>query len=378
LQNYPLYKKNIDYLLNLPKKDRYDKTTKYAISHIDNKEIYITEFLFAKQRGYIKELRGHGEIDINYYKLLPFVFQYYKVKYFDTKSKRFIYTIDDNDGRIISHVVDDDAFLISIYLLRKNEFKRFLKKAKVLYTNPDGEAPVSPILSPARATFWRHLEMIEQLYQIFTSKPIYLFSISSNPHAISVNSLDITFLKPKIDFSKYDYLIITSKQTSEVLKQYDKNDYIHMPSLCVSVASAKSYEKLGGKVLDIGGGYGDNLIEKIKSYPKTAKWLYLRAKVVASDFVSTCQMDGYNIDETVVYESGCSKAIWHAQVQKDAVLIFTSPSSVKCFLKNHTINQKAKVIVIGKTTAKALPQDIKYIISPKTTIDSCIKIAKDL
>ncbi len=209
-------------------------------------------------------------------------------------------------------------------------------------------------------------------------KSVYLFSISSHPHAISVNSLDITFFKPKIDFSKYDYLIITSKQTCEALKQYDKESYIHMPSLCVSVASAKSYEELGGKVLDIGGGYGDNLVEKIKSYPKTTRWLYLRAKVVASDFVSTCQGDGYNIDEVVVYESGCSKEIWHVEVEDDAILIFTSPSSVKCFLNNHAIPLHAMVIVIGKTTAKALPEGIEYIISPKTTIESCMEIAKDL
>jgi len=138
------------------------------------------------------------------------------------------------------------------------------------------------------------------------SKPIYLFSISSHPHAKSINSLDVTFFKPEIDFSKYDYLIITSKQACEALKQYEQKEYIHMPALCVSKQSALSYEKLGGKVLDVGAGYGDNLVEKIKSYPKDKKWLYLRAKIVASEFVSTCQDDGYNIDETVVYKSDCS------------------------------------------------------------------------
>ena len=206
-------------------------------------------------------------------------------------------------------------------------------------------------------------------------RSIYLFSISSHPHAKSVNSLDITFFKPEINFSHYDYFIVTSKQTSEALKQYDKS--VLKPALCVSVASAKSYEELGGEVLDIGGGYGDNLIEKIKSYSKNAKWLYLRAKVVASDFVSTCQDAGFNIDEVVVYESECSKDIWDVEVEDDAILIFTSPSSVKCFLKNHTISSHAKVIVIGKTTAKALPQNIEYIISPKTTIESCMEIVNN-
>jgi len=205
---------------------------------------------------------------------------------------------------------------------------------------------------------------------------IYLFSISSHPHAKSINSLDIKLLKPDIDFSSYDYFIITSKQTSEALKQYEKPCL--KPALCVSVASAKSYEQMGGKVLDIGSGYGDNLVDKIKEFSKDKKWLYLRAKIVASDFVSTCQDDGYDIAEIIVYESECSQAIWDVEIEDESILIFTSPSSVNCFLKNHAISPHAKVIVIGKTTAKAIPKNIDYILSNETTIESCIKIAKNI
>jgi uroporphyrinogen-III synthase len=208
-------------------------------------------------------------------------------------------------------------------------------------------------------------------------RSLYLFSISSHPDAISINSLDITFFKPDIDFSQYDALIITSKQASKALTQYEKEKYTDLPALCVSVASAQSYEDIGGKVLDIGGGYGDNLLDKIKAYPKEKKWLYLRAKVVASDFVSHCKNEGYNIDEAVIYESDCSKSIESVAVEDDAVLVFTSPSSVKCFLKTHKLTQHHSVIVIGKTTAKALPQEINYILSAKTSIDSCIEIAKE-
>ena len=210
------------------------------------------------------------------------------------------------------------------------------------------------------------------------SKPIYLFSISSHPNAISVNSLAITFFKPQINFSKYDYLIVTSKQTCEALKQYETQSYIEKKALCVSVASAASFESLGGTVLDIGGGYGDNLVDKIKSYPKETKWLYLRAKVVASDFVEVCKNDGYDIDEEILYESDCSQEILDIKVEDESVLIFTSPSSLNCFLTTHKISEKSKLIVIGKTTAKAVPKDIKYILSSKTTIDSCMEIAVNL
>ena len=205
-------------------------------------------------------------------------------------------------------------------------------------------------------------------------KKIYLFSISSHPEAIHINSLDIKFLKPKIDFLNYDYLIITSKQASEALKQYDKSLFIDKKALAISIQSAKSFEQLGGEILDIGAGYGDTLIDKIKNYPKSTKWLYLRAKVVASDFVNICKNDGYNIDEAIVYESDCSKDILNSKVEDDAVLIFTSPSSIKCFLKNHTFKNTHKIIVIGKSRAKVLPKGVKYTISSKTTIDSCIEM----
>ncbi|MFK5938099.1 MAG: uroporphyrinogen-III synthase [Sulfurimonas sp.] len=209
------------------------------------------------------------------------------------------------------------------------------------------------------------------------SKPIYLFSISSHPDAKSVNSLSITFFKPHIDFSQYDYLIITSKQSSKALAQYKKEEYLDKKALCVSVASAKSYEDLGAVVLGTGAGYGDNLIDKIKTYPKNTKWLYLRAKTIASNFVKVCQDDGFNIDEAIVYESDCSQKILNVKVEDNAILIFTSPSSLNCFLKTHTISKSSTIIVIGKTTAKAVPNNREYILSEKTSIQSCIDLAKN-
>lgn len=201
---------------------------------------------------------------------------------------------------------------------------------------------------------------------------IYLFSISSHSKAKSVKSLSINFFKPIIDFEKYDYMIITSKQVSKALNQYKKKSYITKPALCISKQSAISYENLGGKILNIGNGYGDNLCTIIKNYPKDKKWLYLRAKVIASDFVNICKSDGYSIDEVVVYESSCSKEILECSVEDDSILIFTSPSSVKCFLKNHIIKNSHKVIVIGKTTAKALPINSDFLIAREQSIDSCL------
>jgi|FLOH01.1.fsa_nt_gi uroporphyrinogen-III synthase len=205
---------------------------------------------------------------------------------------------------------------------------------------------------------------------------IYLFSTSAHPEAISINSLEISFLKPKIDFSNYDYLIITSKQAVNALKQYDSHDYQTKKALCISDATAESSQNAGITLLEVGEGYGDKLINIIQKYPKTTKWLYLRAQTVASDLTQICKNDGYVIDESIVYKSECSKILAKTTPEDDAILIFTSPSAVKCFLNHHMFTKEHYTVVIGKTTAKSLPEGTYHTISPEPTIASCINLAK--
>ncbi|MCF6340977.1 MAG: uroporphyrinogen-III synthase [Sulfurimonas sp.] len=207
------------------------------------------------------------------------------------------------------------------------------------------------------------------------SKQIYLFATSKSPHATSVKSLEVRFLKPDIDFSQYDYLIVTSKQTVKAFEQYDKKDFIDIPALCVSVKTATAYENFGGKILAIGDGYGDNLVKNIEEFEKDTKWLYLRAEVIASDFVQRSQKNGYDIDEEILYVSECSQELLELRVDDDSTLIFTSPSAIECFLRNNQIHSNSKVIVIGKTTALNLPDWVQFHVAQKTSIDSCIELA---
>ncbi len=209
-------------------------------------------------------------------------------------------------------------------------------------------------------------------------RPIYLFSISSHPEAIHIDPLDITFFTPRIDFDKYDHLVITSKQAVKALQNYDKTSYIGKKALCISKASAAAYEAVGGEVLAVGKGYGDTLYDSITKYPKTTKWLYLRAQEIASDFAKRLNEEGYDIQEVVVYKSECSSEILQREVANDGVLIFTSPSSVKCYLKNHAFTPNQDIVVIGKTTAKTIPKNVRYVLSGDTSVQSCVEIAKKL
>jgi len=199
------------------------------------------------------------------------------------------------------------------------------------------------------------------------NKNIYLFSATPSAEVTHINSLDFNFFQPKINFSNYDYLILTSKQAVNALAFYNKKDFINIPALCISEFTKEYYEKFGGTVSKVGNGLGSDLLPIINSYPEGTKFLYLRAKKIAGA--------GFNVDEAIVYESHCAQDILNFKLPiEDSTLIFTSPSSVKCFLKNNTISKRNKVIVIGKTTALSLPQGTPFQIPEISSIKECIKL----
>ena len=206
-------------------------------------------------------------------------------------------------------------------------------------------------------------------------EPIYLFSISKHPDTININSLDITILKPNINFSEYDYLVVTSKQVAVALEQYPP-EYKKKEVLAISSATADSLKKIGCNILEVGSGYGDNLSDLIEKYPKSTKWLYLRAKKVASNFVQERVQKGFLIDEAIIYESKCSKQIEKLSIAIDATLIFTSPSSVKCFMQTNVLLKTHNIIVIGESTKKALPFSVNCQVSKIMNINACVELAK--
>ena len=208
------------------------------------------------------------------------------------------------------------------------------------------------------------------------SKSIYLFSLTPSEGVTHINSLHVSYFTPKIDFKNYDFLIITSKQILQSLKNYDAS-WTSLPVLAVAKLTAEAVQKAGGKILEYGSGYGDNLLEIITSYPKEKRWLYLRAKEVASDFALTCKQNGYKIDEVILYKTSCSTECLHVKVEEDATLIFTSPSSVECFLKYHDFKETQNIIVIGTTTARAIPYHVSYKIADEPTMQSCIQKAQE-
>ncbi len=162
------YIRNIQNLLMLEKQEHYENEQSIIIARYQNNDIKITEFLFAKQRGYITDFQGHSEILKEYFMLIPYLFQ---LDLFDESleninNDRKIVTLRDGVGHRVMHVIDCENKLVSIFVVNDKKFNNQLNKRFRYTSNPQERAAISSILSPARP-FWRHASMIEELYTHF-------------------------------------------------------------------------------------------------------------------------------------------------------------------------------------------------------------------
>jgi uroporphyrinogen-III synthase len=210
-----------------------------------------------------------------------------------------------------------------------------------------------------------------------TKNSIFLFSKTSHPDVTHIPILETRFLQPEIDFSRYDAIVLTSKQAVTALEKVSP-EWKAVPALCVASKTAEMVREAGGRLLEAGDGYGDSLADIIINKYASYRWLYPRPRVVASDFKERVVNAGVKMDDVIVYETSCNRACQSITLPADATLIFTSPFTIACFLKLFELKASYKVVVIGKTTAQALPNNIKYYMPDETTVDASVLLAQKL
>ena len=206
---------------------------------------------------------------------------------------------------------------------------------------------------------------------------IYLLSNREYDDVENIEVFKIEFLPSNIDLSCYDFLLITSKNAIYSLDSFN-NDWKKIPSFTIAKKTAKVVIERGGKVEFIGKtGHGNDFAEEILPLLKNKKVLYIRALKVASNLVGILKKHHIDIDELITYKTVCNEFL-NKKIEDNSIVIFTSPSSVNCFFKKYSWNGTLKAVVIGKTTAKNMPLNIKYDVSSQTSIEECIKVAKSL
>lgn len=206
---------------------------------------------------------------------------------------------------------------------------------------------------------------------------VFLFSKTSHPDVTHVPVLNTLFLQPAINFDDYDAIVLTSKQAVTALAKISPK-WKSVPALSIASKTEEMVRNAGGTLLDRGDGYGDSLDDIIVKKYADLRWLYPRPKVVASNFKERVKERGIVMDDVIVYETSCNQSCKDIELPEDAILIFTSPFTIECFLELYEFRTSYQVIAIGTTTAKALPEDVTYVMPDTPNVDACVALAKQL
>ncbi|MEN8146928.1 MAG: uroporphyrinogen-III synthase [Campylobacterota bacterium] len=204
---------------------------------------------------------------------------------------------------------------------------------------------------------------------------IFLFSKTSHPDVTHIPALNTLFLQPAINFDDYDAIVLTSKQAVTALDKISPK-WRDVPALSIASKTEEMVRSAGGTLLDRGNGYGDSLDDIIVKKYADLRWLYPRPKIVASNFKERVKERGIVMDDVIVYETSCNQACQDIELPDDAVLIFTSPFTIECFLELYEFRASHRVVAIGTTTAKALPERVDFVMPKTPNVDACVALAK--
>ena len=201
---------------------------------------------------------------------------------------------------------------------------------------------------------------------------VYLLTDQKIEGVLNYPVIKINFLSPPFSFEGIDYLLFTSKNGVRGINKLT-DEWKNYPSFAIGKATAKEIEKLGGKIEYIAkSSYGDEFAKEINIKYKNKTFLFFRAKELVSDIRKYFLNN--KLKEVIVYETICSNP--NKKLKKKAIVIFTSPSTVKCFSKIETFEDIVP-IVIGKKTLNEIKKHFsKEVFMPKNpSIKDCVELA---
>lgn len=190
--------------------------------------------------------------------------------------------------------------------------------------------------------------------------------------------IDFSLIDVEVDLCGYDTLLFTSKQAVKSMERLNPA-WKNIPCLAIGSATAKQIESFGGEVLyQPKTFYGHTLSQDIVTLFKERKILYLRPKVVSFDVKTFLSGAGIDIEEKCIYETSCIGYSEKDKPIKNAIIIFTSPSTIQCFLKNFTWEESYTAVVIGEATKEHLPKNARAEVADAPLIDACITKAREI
>ena len=207
---------------------------------------------------------------------------------------------------------------------------------------------------------------------------IYLLSPHAKEGCTHLPMIAFSIMEQTLTFEGYELLMFTSKQAVISAEKLNPN-WKEIPCLAIGSATAKQIEALGGIVqYQPKSFYGETLSRDIVTKFREKKILYLRPKEVSFDSKNFLKKEGIGLDEKIIYETSCINYVAEDKPDKNAIIIFTSPSTIYCFLKNFEWDESYMAVVIGEATKKHLPVNARYEVADTPLIDACITKAREI
>ena len=208
---------------------------------------------------------------------------------------------------------------------------------------------------------------------------IYLISHTQNKAVKNLKVCEIEFLKFSVDLSKFEALVITSKNSIKALK-FNNIKKVNLKVFSIGDGSTKEALKYGfSDIYTAKNSHGNEFTNEIASFLKGKKTLFLKAEKTVSDVGEILIKNGAILTKITAYKNKFLNLDKSLKPPLGSILIFSSPSNVEGFIKNFgKIDENYKIVAIGNATAKLLSSHKNLIISQKQSIDECLKLAKNL
>jgi len=181
----------------------------------------------------------------------------------------------------------------------------------------------------------------------------------------------------RIDYGDSNTLIFTSKQAVLSAEAIDPA-WKRLPAVAVGPATERQIRELGGEVLHRPSRfYGESLAEDLVKLFRERRLLYLRPREVSFDSRAFLEAAGIAVREQVIYETACREYDPRQAPPPGSVIVFTSPSTIRCFLRNFAWDPAYTAVVIGTATLEHLPSGCRVRIAREPSIPACLEAARE-
>ena len=207
---------------------------------------------------------------------------------------------------------------------------------------------------------------------------IYTLSSKKIENTENLTLIEINFFKKELNLKNFDAIIFTSQNGVLALNNLNR-EWVKTPSLAIGKATTKKIDNLGGNLIYTSkNSHGDSFAKDIVELLKDKRVLYIRAKRVASNLIDILKRANIELIDEILYETKCKECDKLIKPKENSYIIFSSPSTVECFFNCFDWSSSYKAIAIGKTTAKHIPKDINFLVSPIQTLNGCVEFISNL